>query len=93
MRRLLPFSLAAAAMAASLSTSAWADCTCRAQGRQFEQGQAACLTTPEGPRVATCGMVLNNSSWELSQTPCVSSQILPRKRPSTAQGDHHKHKS
>jgi hypothetical protein len=65
MQRLLPLPLVAAALASS--APAQADCTCRAQGRNFQQGQAVCLATPNGPRIATCGMVLNNSSWELSQ--------------------------
>jgi hypothetical protein len=76
-----------------LNTPARADCTCRAQGRVFEQGQAVCLSTPAGMRVATCGMVLNNSSWELSQTPCVSSQVLPQPRGRKAAHDHAKDKS
>lgn len=59
----------------ALWASAAADCTCRAQGRQFEQGQTACLATPKGPRLATCGMVLNNSSWEFSEAPCTVSGV------------------
>jgi len=93
MQRPLPISLSAAALAALLNTSAQADCTCRAQGRNFEQGQAVCLATPNGPRIATCGMVLNNSSWELSQSPCVYSRPLPQRAPATAHHDHAKDKS
>lgn len=91
MNRLLTISLIAAALAAISSMSALADCTCRAQGRNFEQGQAACLATPTGLRVATCGMVLNNSAWEFSQTPCVTSQRLPQ-RPAVPH-DHNAKKS
>jgi hypothetical protein len=79
MKRLLTVPLMAAAFAALPSMSALADCTCRAQGRMFEQGQAVCLATPNGLRVATCGMVLNNSAWEFTQTPCVTSQRLPQR--------------
>jgi len=93
MQRLLSISFGAAVLAATLSVPAQADCTCRAQGRLFEQGQAVCLATANGPRIATCGMVLNNSSWELSQTPCVSSEALPQPRPAIAHGDHGKDKS
>jgi hypothetical protein len=73
----------------ALSAAAAADCTCRAQGRRFEQGQTACLATPKGPRLATCGMVLNNSSWEFSETPCRVSDVSPpgRSRPASARGD------
>ena len=93
MQRPLPLSFSVAVLTALLSTSAQADCTCRAQGRNFEQGQAVCLATPDGPRIATCGMVLNNSSWELSQSPCVYSRPLPQRRPAIAHGDHAKGKS
>ncbi len=93
MHRLLSTSFAAAALTALLSVPARADCTCRAQGRLFEQGQAVCLVTPSGPRIATCGMVLNNSSWEFSPTPCVSSQVLPQRRPVIARGHHVQDKS
>jgi hypothetical protein len=52
-----------------------ADCTCRALGREYQKGETVCLRNASGQnRLATCGMVLNNSSWEFSSTPCVSSQ-------------------
>ena len=60
------------------SSAARADCTCRALGKLFELGQRICLTTPTGPRLATCGMVLNNVSWELSKEPCVAAQFNRR---------------
>ncbi len=49
------------------------DCTCRALGRSFEVGETACLATPEGRRVARCGMVLNNTSWTFTARPCPES--------------------
>jgi hypothetical protein len=82
MHRLGP--LAAVVLVAALdalATSAAADCTCRAQGRDFEQGQTACLMSPKGPRLATCGMVLNNSSWEFSDAPCKVSGVAPPRAP------------
>ena len=93
MRRLLIPCLGAAVLTAIAGTPAFADCTCRAQGRNFEQGQAVCLATPNGLRVATCGMVLNNSAWEFSQTSCLTSQRLPQPRPAALNGDHSKDKS
>ena len=94
MRRLLILSFTTAVLTAAASTLAVADCTCRAQGRNFEQGQAVCLATPNGPRIATCGMVLNNSSWEVSQSPCVYSQPVQQPpRPAAAQDHHHNNKS
>jgi hypothetical protein len=53
------------------------DCTCRAQGRDFSLGQSVCLATPKGARIATCAMVLNNTSWQFTETPCVVSNLLP----------------
>lgn len=93
MYRLLILSFSTAALAAVAGAPAAADCTCRAQGRSFDQGQAVCLATPNGLRVATCGMVLNNSAWEFSQTPCATSQRLPQTRPTAAHDDRAKDKS
>jgi hypothetical protein len=68
----------ACAVAASTATSAAAaDCTCRAMNRDFELGRSICLHTPQGARLATCGMVLNNTSWKISSTPCVESMNRP----------------
>jgi len=53
-------------------------CTCRAYGRNFELGQTACLMTPKGGRLATCGLMLNNTSWQFSDTACTVSAIAPR---------------
>ena len=52
-----------------------ANCTCRSQGRDYELGNSVCLQTPKGARIATCGMVLNNTSWQFSDTPCVISEL------------------
>ncbi len=49
-------------------------CTCRAMGRNFELGQTVCLRLPSGQnRLARCGLVLNNTAWEISDIPCVVS--------------------
>jgi hypothetical protein len=47
------------------------DCTCRAQGRDFQVGEGVCI----GSRRATCGMVLNNTSWIMSSEPCATSAL------------------
>jgi hypothetical protein len=46
------------------------DCTCRAQGIEVLVGQSICMRLPEGGRIATCGMVLNNTSWQIGQAGC-----------------------
>ena len=71
MRRAL---FAIVALIAANDVSLAADCTCRSQGRDHELGTSVCLQTPKGARIATCGMVLNNTSWQFSDTPCVVSQ-------------------
>ena len=46
-------------------------CTCRGgDGRAYRLGELSCLATPEGPRLAECTMVLNNTSWRVSGRPC-----------------------
>jgi hypothetical protein len=49
------------------------DCTCRFEGRSIAVGATACLRTAEGPRVAECGMVLNNTSWHITTRTCPES--------------------
>lgn len=48
-------------------------CTCRAKGRDYELGEVVCLPTSAGPRLATCGMELNNTSWHVTSQPCPDS--------------------
>lgn len=50
-----------------------ANCFCRAKGRMFAIGESACLATGDGPRLAECGMVLNNTSWRFTARPCPES--------------------
>jgi hypothetical protein len=73
MLRALPGLVPATILLASvgLATEASADCTCRAAGRDFDLGRSVCMSTPMGFRLATCDMVLNNTSWRISSTPCV----------------------
>ena len=49
------------------------DCTCRVEGRSIAVGATACLRTAEGPRVAECAMVLNNTSWRITTRACPES--------------------
>ena len=75
-----------------LVSPASADCTCRSQGRDYELGQSVCLQSPKGARIATCGMVLNNTSWQFTETPCTVSlvpQALPE--PARERGAAHAH--
>jgi len=58
--------------------AAAADCTCRAQGRDYHHGQRVCLASPDGPRLAVCGMDQNVASWKFSDQPCIVSALPPR---------------
>lgn len=42
------------------------DCKCRYNGKFFEVGERTCIRG----RVATCALVLNNSSWSISNKTC-----------------------
>jgi hypothetical protein len=57
------------------ATAAEPRCTCRAFGRSFELNQSTCFPTPKGPRIAVCVMVLNMTSWQISDTPCVGARM------------------
>ena len=72
-----------------VSDASLADCTCRSQGHDYELGKSVCLQTPKGARIATCGMVLNNTSWQFSDTPCVVSDVPADAAP--AKHDHVSH--
>lgn len=45
------------------SAPAFAECTCRANGQNYAEGQLACIHLPSGSYIARCGKVLNNTSW------------------------------
>ncbi len=53
------------------------NCTCRYRGTDYHLGDAVCLNGPSGPRMATCDMVLNNTSWSMSETPCPTARMTP----------------
>jgi hypothetical protein len=94
MRR--PLLIASLLAAEALLSPAFADCTCRSQGRDYDLGQSVCLQSPKGARIATCGMVLNNTSWQFTETPCTVSAV-PQDLPeagserATAHGQTHAH--
>lgn len=77
MRRILSFAAVLLVGALDMSAARAADgCTCRAQGRAFMLGDTACIATPAGPRLATCGMAANVTSWTFSGTSCVVANLL-----------------
>jgi len=46
------------------------DCECRAKGVVAFEGEVVCLSTPNGPRLARCEKVLNNTSWRFLAQSC-----------------------
>ena len=50
-------------------------CTCRANGQHYELGERACLSTPQGYRLATCTLSQNVTSWRVSGESCVVSLL------------------
>jgi hypothetical protein len=89
MRRILPglgllLCLASAAWAAPALAAAdgrHRDCTCRAPGKRVHVGESLCLATPDGPRLATCTMNQNITSWAISREGCVVSLLDGRRDP------------
>jgi hypothetical protein len=60
---------ACAAVAVSLAAASSAgahDCQCRFAGQKYHQGTTVCMRG----KVAECGMVLNNSSWNIVAETC-----------------------
>lgn len=51
----------------------YSECFCRAKGRFFPVGESVCLRHAEGPRLATCGMEQNVTSWRFSEESCPDS--------------------
>lgn len=61
----------------SVASAQSISCTCRYQGEDYGLGESICLKSPGGMKMATCSMVLNNTSWKLSNAPCPLSQLTP----------------
>jgi hypothetical protein len=77
--------LLASALICAFAVPALAECRCLYRGGEAKQGETACITTANGPSLARCEMVLNNSSWTVLNTPCdikQSSRNTPPNAPS-----------
>ena len=69
-RRALAATLLGFFMANASPGAAQSPCTCRAAGTSFALDACTCLKTPEGPRIACCGKVLNNTAWRFTAQAC-----------------------
>jgi hypothetical protein len=61
--------------------SAGPDCKCRYFGKFYGLGESICIRG----RVATCALVLNNSSWQFTGRPCAPSAMRQSRPRSVAQ--------
>lgn len=57
------------------SANAGPNCTCRANGKDYNEGQLVCLTLPSGPQLSRCERVLNNTSWKKMADGCPSASL------------------
>jgi hypothetical protein len=66
-----------------LATPALAGRHCRYEGRIFNQGDMVCISVDGRTRLARCGMLLNNASWNFIQDGCPTAALTlrPQDRP------------
>jgi hypothetical protein len=77
-RRLSPALFTAILCIVPHAAQAGSQCACRHADGKTPLGQTACIRTPNGPQMATCEMVLNNTSWKLTDRLCPSAGLSPR---------------
>lgn len=54
---------------------------CRYDGRIFSQGDLVCIRVDGRTRLARCGMMLNNASWNFIQDGCPTAALTPPSAP------------
>jgi len=50
-------------------------CRCRFRGLFYRLGDLVCMATPEGTVLTRCDLLLNNTSWVPTHTPCTLSSL------------------
>ena len=69
---------------AMLAATARAECNCLYNNQRYEQEDEVCMATPQGLRMARCGMLDNIAWWEVLDRPCPGQvSELPPPRPFT----------
>ncbi len=71
-----------ATLTAASFASGEPNCTCRYKGQSYALDSCVCLSTSDGPRMACCGMVLNNTSWKFTKQHC---PVVERASPAPTQ--------
>lgn len=57
-------------MSSSVPSRGEPNCTCRYGGQSYSLARCVCIETADGGRMACCGKVLNNSSWNFTGAAC-----------------------
>ncbi|MBL8706375.1 MAG: hypothetical protein JNM30_16100 [Rhodospirillales bacterium] len=65
-----------------MADAARAECNCLYNNQRYEQEDEVCMATPQGLRMARCGMLDNIAWWEMLDQPCPGqvSQLPPPAR-------------
>lgn len=53
-----------------MTDAAWAECNCLYNNQRYEQEDEVCMATPQGMRMARCGMLDNIAWWQMLDQPC-----------------------
>jgi hypothetical protein len=54
----------------SMTNAARAECNCLYNNQRYEQEDEVCMATPQGMRMARCGMLDNIAWWQMLDQPC-----------------------
>lgn len=57
-------------LAAAPAAIADPNCTCRYRGQSYTVKSCVCINRSDGPQLACCELVLNNTSWSFSDKGC-----------------------
>jgi hypothetical protein len=62
-----------------MTNAARAECNCLYNNQRYEQEDEVCMATPQGMRMARCGMLDNIAWWQMLDQPCPGqvSQLPP----------------
>jgi hypothetical protein len=64
-----------------IGEAARADCNCLYNGQRYEQEETVCMRTPQGMRLARCGMLGNVAWWQVLDQTCPGTvSALPAER-------------
>ena len=66
----------------SVGSAAETQCICRYAGQSYAVGTCVCMNRPDGTQQrACCGMVLNNTSWQITGEGCPVAHSEPAAPP------------